>query len=274
MTESPWLSRLSEPPADGIRLFCFPYAGAGASAFYLWSRDLAPSIAVCAVQLPGRETRLAEVPVVSLKTIVDTVVREMRALLDCPFAFFGHSMGTVLAFETARKLRDLSLPLPAHLFVSGRGAPDLEKDLAMLHRLPDAEFIAECVRRYQGIPKAVLDEPELVNLFLPSLRADMQAVETYRYDLRDPLECPITALQGREDPSPPAALQAWARHTTAAFRYQELPGGHFFIHTARSQIMELIRRTLLCGPSSAQRNPPKGCPSWGPARSETPRDLE
>jgi len=242
MISNPWVTLFANPPKAAVRLFCFPYAGAGASAFFRWSRDLAPPIAVHAIQLPGREGRLAEPLISDAGQMVREILAAIEPLLDRPYAFFGHSMGTVLAFEVARQLR--SNP-PLRLFVAGREAPHIEHGGTPLHRLPDAEFLAETVRRYDGIPPAILAEPDLVSLFTPILRADLTAIETYRYVDGPKLSCGITALHGKEDRGRPEEMRAWSAHTEGQFEYGEIPGGHFFIQTAREQVLDVIRQALL-----------------------------
>ena len=229
-----------------MRLLCFPYAGAGASIYYPWSRILPPQIDVYATQLPGREDRYAEPPSRNLTFLVDSVIDAIDGLSHKPFALFGHSMGALLAFEVARTLREMGLEQPVHLFVSGRQGPQAPFTGEPLHLLPETDFLLECTRRYQGIPKAILDEPELVKMFLPILRADMQAVETYRYEKRDPLNIPITALHGKEDHSlKPEDIELWANETLSEFSCRKLPGSHFFLHSARDQVLEIIRNAVL-----------------------------
>lgn len=238
--------RLSRSPDATVRLLCFPYAGAGASVYYTWSRMLLPEIDVYAIQLPGREDRHAEPLSTNLSFLVDSVIGAICGLSLSPFALFGHSMGALLAFEVARTLRERGLPEPVHLFVSGRQGPQALRTGEPLHLLPESVFLLECVRRYQGIPQAILDEPELVKIFLPILRADMQAVETYTYKTRDPLDVPITALHGKEDHSlKPQDIELWRNETFGEFSHHAVPGGHFFLHTARDQVLEIIRKAVL-----------------------------
>lgn len=241
-----WLKQVSKSAHPAVRLICFPYAGGGASAYYPWGRELPAQIGVYAAQLPGREERYSETPLKSLSFLVESVIQAVSALPASPFALFGHSMGALLAFELAQKLQERSLPQPVHLFVSGRQSPRTPLACEPMHLLPDGAFLRECVRRYQGIPQAVLNEPELVKLFLPVLRADMEAVETYKYQHRQPLTVPVTALHGSDDyTSKPEEIQLWANETQSGFSYLELPGGHFFLQTARDQVLEIIRKTLL-----------------------------
>jgi len=247
MNPSPWVTLFANLPQARVRLFCFPYAGAGASAYYRWSRDLAPDVAVHAIQLPGREGRLSEPLRSDAAEMVRGIVSAIEPLLDKPYAFFGHSMGAVLAFEAARQLRTRP---PLRLFVSGREAPHIEHPGTPLHLLPDPEFLAETVRRYDGIPPVILAEPDLVRLFLPILRADLKAIETYRYVGGPKLSCGITALHGMEDRGKPEEIRAWITHTEADFDYLEIAGGHFFIQTAREQVLDVIRRSCSTAPNA------------------------
>jgi medium-chain acyl-[acyl-carrier-protein] hydrolase len=242
MSSNPWVTLFANPSTAKVRLFCFPYAGAGASAYYRWSRDLAPEIAVHAIQLPGREGRLTEPLLSNAGEIVREILAAIEPFLDRPYAFFGHSMGTVLAFETARQLH--AHP-PVRLFVSGREAPHLPHRGTPIHTLPDAEFLAETVRRYDGIPSAILAEPDLVKLFVPILRSDLKSIETYGYVGGPRLSSGITVLHGMDDRGTPEEMRAWGNHTDGEFDYREIPGGHFFIQTAREQVLDVIRQALL-----------------------------
>ena len=240
-----WLRRISPSPHASVHLVCFPYAGAGASSYYPWVRILPSQIGLYAVQLPGREDRISERPVREVPIIINALIDALSDLAGVPFVFFGHSMGALLAFEVARELRNRALKQPAHLFVSGRQAPSTPFSGNPLYMLPDGAFLEECVRRYQGIPQAILNEPELMSLLLPVLRADMEMIENYRHKPQAPLHIPITALYGREDRTLKILdVQAWAQETSDRFSYAELPGGHFFLQTARSQVVEIIDRII------------------------------
>ena len=173
---SPWLL-VPVPKAQAtMRLFCFGGAGSGAAGYVPWARALAsPSVEVCAVRLPGRESRLHEPPFSRIDDLNDDLAAALRPQMDRPYCLFGHSMGALIAFELARTARDRGWPLPAHLFVSGARAPQVPRTEAPLHELPDAEFIEAVAVRYAGIPAAVREHRELMDLVLPALRADSDA---------------------------------------------------------------------------------------------------
>lgn len=233
-----WLIRHQPRPGASARLVCFPHAGVGASAYRQWARALPEQLEICAVQLPGRESRLAEARVPSIPALVEALVPALVPELDRPFAFFGHSMGAVLAFEVARALEERGGPAPAHLVVSARRPPHLPGTELPLRGLPDPAFLAEVQRRYGGIPPEILAEPELLALLLPTLRADITALELHRPPRRTPLACPISAFGGAEDPlTPRAHLEAWRGETRGTFRLRLFQGGHFYLDPRRGELL-------------------------------------
>jgi surfactin synthase thioesterase subunit len=224
-----WVERLAPNPRARLRLVCCHAAGLSAAVFRHWPRRMPAAVEVCAVQLPGRGARMSETPERSVDNVVAAVA---RVLPDdgMPLLLFGHSLGATIAFETARARRRAGLAACAHLFVAGRGAPHLASTRAPLHGLSDAEFVAAVQARYNGIPDAVAREPELLELLLPMLRADIEMHERYVHRTEPPLPCPITGFVGREDATvAPAQLDAWAAHTSAGFAGHVVPGGHFFV---------------------------------------------
>jgi medium-chain acyl-[acyl-carrier-protein] hydrolase len=241
MRSSPWLLRPPGGRDAALRLFCFPYAGGGGSLYMPWARQAPAGVEVCAVQPPGRESRLNERPYTRLAELVDAALEALQRYLDVPFAVFGHSMGALLAFEFARRARRAGGPAPIRLFVSGHRAPDLPRQHAAIAHLPDAEFVAEIRRRYAGVPAEILEQPELLALFLPCLRADMSAIELYRCEAEEPLDCPISAYGGRDDPEAgEAELGAWRAHTRAGFTLRRFAGSHFYLRHARTELLTAV----------------------------------
>jgi medium-chain acyl-[acyl-carrier-protein] hydrolase len=240
----PWVSI---SPARGRRigrLFCLPFAGGGASAYYRWPSHVSDGIEVARVHLPGRETRLREPLFNRLASLVDVLVEELAHWIDGPFVLFGHSMGALLAFELARGLRRRHGLIPLHLFASGFRAPQLPPSESPFSHLPDAEFI-ESVRRYGGLPDLVAQNEELLEIFLPILRADFAMTETYVYQEEPPLECPVTAFGGLSDPKVgPEKIFAWNVHTSVRFNPHFFPGGHFFVHDSEPLVLAQINHQL------------------------------
>jgi medium-chain acyl-[acyl-carrier-protein] hydrolase len=186
---------------------------------------------------------MREPPLRQMGRLVEDIARELRPLLSKPFAFFGHSMGAVLAFEIARLLRENSEPGPAHLFVSGRQAPQIADTDAPTYNLPDKELLAE-LRRLNGTPQEVLDEPELMQVMLPLLRADFEAIQTYAYREGPPLDCPVSAYGGVQDEISREDLEGWCAQTNASCVVRMFQGDHFFVNTARDQILQILTREL------------------------------
>ena len=228
MEPDPWLPFRRPAGTTRLRLFCFPFAGGGASTFRTWPALVPDHVEVCAVQLPGRETRLNEARFTNLSDAVGPVLAAMRPYLDVPCALFGHSLGAALAYEVAVAL-SASPPGPVHLFVSGRGGPSLGAETTHTFCLPEEDFIRH-VKAYGGLPDAVLANAELRAVFLPLLRDDIRLIDTYLPTREGVLACPITAFAGSGDPCVgPAALEAWGRSTDSAFRVRLVAGGHFYL---------------------------------------------
>lgn len=252
---SPWIVVPAPKPAARARLFCFPFAGAGAAAFHAWARKLPAYLELCILQLPGRESRMGQKPISDWGVLMDALSGEFRDWTDRPFAFFGHSLGATMAFELTRRLRREGRPLPIHLFVSGRAAPQLPLARPPVHHLSDAEFRDE-LRDLQGTPEEVLQNEELMEFILPLLRADFTLAETHPYHEEPPFGLPISAFGGVEDPyAPEDALDAWRAHTSARFRRTMYPGGHFYLQDPGVELVaaieEQIRATLAGEPGAS-----------------------
>ena len=241
---TPWLIFYGVPPRARLRLFCFPYAGGAAHIYHNWPRRLPEDVEVCAVQPPGRGGRLQERPFTNLTELVAAAVPALLPFMDRPFAFYGHSMGALIGFEVARRLREAGRPEPLHLFVSGCRAPQLPDQREITYDLPEPQFIEE-LRRLNGTPPEVLEHEELLRLLLPLLRADFAVTETYKYSEGPPLGCPLTAVGGLQDEeSTREHLIHWREMTTGAFSLHMLPGDHFFLHSSHDALLAIIHRQL------------------------------
>jgi medium-chain acyl-[acyl-carrier-protein] hydrolase len=241
---TPWLP-VRPPREPGIRLFCFPHAGAGSLAYQEWSRLLPPPIQVLPVLPPGRETRLREAPYTRIEPYVEDLAAALAPELRAPYALFGHSLGALVAFELARHVRARCLPAPAHLFVSGRIAPQFTEHRRILHRLPTADLARE-VTALGGLPGQIdLGDHRLGHL-LAALRADLTVNETYAFRTEPVLGTAITALGGTADPRVnDGELAAWRAQTSGPFALRTYRGGHFYLTEHRRSLLSLVTRTLL-----------------------------
>lgn len=242
--KNPW-SICSRPnPKARLRLFCFPYSGAGASIFRTWANLLPSDIEVCSIQLPGRESRIREPLFTSLLPLIHTMTPALLPHLDLPFAFFGHSVGALISFELARELRRLNYPSPLHLFISGRHAPHIPDPDPPIYQLPDTQFLEE-LRRFNGTPEAVLQNAELMQLLLPIVRADLAINETYVYTCEAPLDCSISAFGGLQDKKASRNhLAAWSDQTNSTFTLRMFPGDHFFLKSHHTECLDAISQDL------------------------------
>lgn len=239
-----WLPYTQPQPQARVRLFCFPYAGGGASIFRPWARELPAGVDVCPVQYPGRETRIREQPHTEIEELVEEAVAALLPLLDRPFCFFGHSMGALVAFEVARRLASREGRAPSHFFASGHRAPPLTYRNALRHDLPDGEFMRQ-LRMLDGTPQEALESPELMEFIMPIVRADCRICDTYRHVDSTPLPCPITVFAGADDIEARGEdIDAWRDFTRSGFSIRVFPGGHFFLQSARAQLLEAIGSRL------------------------------
>ncbi|HVE91986.1 MAG TPA: alpha/beta fold hydrolase [Actinomycetota bacterium] len=240
MSGGRWLVVPKPSPQARLALYCFPNAGAGAAPYRPWADVLAPDIEVRAVTLPGREWRLKEPPVSSLPPLIDSLFHEISPELTPPFVFFGHSLGAMLGFELARRLRSEGLPLPATLIVSAHHAPTVPSDHPRIHDAPDDVFI-QGLRGLSGTSDDVLDNRELMDLMMPALRADFAVAETYEYRPQPPLPCDIAAYGGLEDKLiSRERLAPWKEQTSGKFTLRMFPGSHFFIHECRELVLRAV----------------------------------
>jgi medium-chain acyl-[acyl-carrier-protein] hydrolase len=226
-----WFQSLSSVHGQSLRVFCFPYAGGNTSGFRSWQRNFPPEIDLCLVHLPGRGKRIGEPMFTRLNLLVQTVADLIMREPQPPYVLFGHSMGALISFELARELRRRRFAAPRRLFLSGRSAPNVANRAAPIFNLPEKAFIAE-VKKFNGTPTELLENPEAMKLFLPALRADLEMLDTYEYYPEESLSCPITVYGGLQDTgAPEESLRAWKEHTSASCNLRLLPGDHFFIHS-------------------------------------------
>jgi medium-chain acyl-[acyl-carrier-protein] hydrolase len=239
-----WIHIAKPHPQARLRLFCFHYAGGGASAFRSWQSKMPPEIELCLVQLPGRETRIMEPLFTRLPPLIDALTTAIRPYLNKPFAFFGHSMGTLVSFELTRQLRAQQLQLPLHFFASAHRAPQIENPDPPIHNLADKGFIVE-LNKLNGTSQRVLENDELMQMMLPIIRADFAVCETYTYRQEPPFACAISAYCGLADPNITRDyMEAWHLQTSKTFKLTLFEGDHFYLFHQQDSLLQLILADL------------------------------
>lgn len=249
-----WTVCRTPNPAARLRLFCFAHAGGGPALFRNWADALPADVEVRPVLLPGREVRLADPMPARLDALVAQLDDALAPGLDRPYAVFGVSLGAVLGYEWARAAWARTGRPPVHLFAAARPAPQLGGGGgARMSALSDREFVAELTRRWNGIPAAVLNDPGLLDYFLPILRADVAVLEGYEYRPGPPLPCGITTLGGTADASVPRdLLLPWRDLGLGDFAVRMLAGDHFFVQSARDDVLAVVAAALQAGGPGAR----------------------
>jgi len=239
MKQSPWFVIPAQKPNAKARIFYFPYAGGSAAAFRPWKDLIHEDVELVIVQLPGRENHTANF-LYSVDDVINSIFPFLEKLLDKPFYFLGHSMGSLIAFELTRELAKRGLPSPRHLFVSGKKAPDIPNKRSFLHELSDEDF-AKRIKKFNGTPRVVLENAELMEFFSPRLKADFSINETYRFVAHEKQPVPITAFCGTDDYEAKVEdVKQWQKMTDSTFDFKLIPGEHFYIHTADYRVLSII----------------------------------
>lgn len=227
-----------------VRLFCFHYGGGSGVSFYPWISKIPNFVELMVVELPGRGNNMSQPLLTKVHDITILLVEEIKYYLDKPFVFFGHSLGSLISFELTKAMKGQNLPLPVHLMLSGSMAPHtLHKRRHICHL--DDEAFSKQLKIYNGIPQEVQNESSFMDMFLPIIRADMSIIENYKYSPSRPLECDITTITGKDDPTVSVEdAKAWGHHTSLSYNHYNLNGDHFFIKTALQQVINIILQEI------------------------------
>ncbi|MCB8984302.1 MAG: thioesterase [Ardenticatenaceae bacterium] len=240
-----WISSPKPVSHPRLRLICIPYAGSGPVVFSQWPQALPPDVEVWGVRLPGRETRLREPAFDRLSPLVAALAEGLEPHMDVPFAIFGHSMGALIGFEMVHYWRDHSGPQPVHLLVSGHRAPHRPPLNPPVHQADKQTFLNR-LKALGGTPARFFEMDDLVELLLPTLRADFAVWETYQYEEKPPLPIPLTVMGGRTDSEATESdYAAWRQHTTGEFTLHLFNGGHFYFSEDLSSLTRLVGTVLI-----------------------------
>lgn len=241
---NPWIHFFKPREEAAVRLFCLPFSGGGTQSFSGWAERLPSGIELCAIQLPGRETRMREAPFSDVHALIDAMTPALEHWLDKPMVLFGHSMGALIAYELAQRLQHEHACPPQCLIVSGRVAPHRSLPQSAVSKLPQSEFISR-LRQLHGTPDELLNNTELMELITPTLRADFALNEEYSHRVGVRLQCDILAFGGTNDPQAGrAAISDWRDVTEGRFQLRMVPGDHFFIQSAQALFLRILSMEL------------------------------
>ena len=211
--------------------------------FRSWPELLSSDVELWPARLPGHQDRLHDPPFTSVGRLARAVADELIPIVDEPLALFGHSFGALVVFEVARELRRRRAAPPLALFVASCAAPHLMRRRRALHELSDAAFLRE-LRLLGGIPEEVAENEELLQLVLPTLRAEIALADTYVYEPAEPLDVPIFAFGGVHDHVSYDDQAKWREHTSGPFEIQMFPGNHFFFTNRERRLVAAIGARL------------------------------
>jgi medium-chain acyl-[acyl-carrier-protein] hydrolase len=237
---SPWLFLPKQTPYAKLKLICFPYAGGSARSFSEWQAMLPNDVEQIIIQMPGRGSRFSEPTIDCMDTLTDTIIKELTPHLDCPFIFYGHSLGARVAFEIQRKMALLSMQQPEHFIASGSAFPGKDRSDDITHSLDDDAFKAK-LASLNGTPPAVLEHEELMMLFMPVLRADFKLADTYQYEGNQQFSADLSVFIGETDEITKEEQHAWKNYFTGAYDSQVFNGDHFFIDSHNQQVGHAVR---------------------------------
>lgn len=226
-------------PYAPFRLICFPYAGGNISTYRSWSENIHNELELTLIQLPGRAFRLTEPAYENMEHLVGDVILALQYLPPKKNIFFGHSMGAKIAYDLALKLFTLQQELPTHIFISGCSAPTLDQEKELIHLLPDDKFI-EKLGDFDGTPKALLENAELMSLVLPALRADFKISENYKKNIKIKIPTTVSVFCGKEDKLIQKGTEAWSNLFSACTGVHWFDGNHFFIEQNNKLVLKQV----------------------------------
>ncbi len=229
-----------------LNLICLPFSGGTAQYFAHWDALFGQQVNIIAVQLPGRANRYREPPCTNMAELVAELAVQLKDTIQQPYALFGHSLGSLIAFELALYLQNTGQAMPLHVFASGYSAPcspwpETRTRPRNMHLLDDAQLVAQ-LQKLNGTPQEILNDKDLLPIYLPALRADFEILDTWTPGLDCKLNTPITAFGGTDDVAsfPKAQIKAWENHTTRQFSFYMLQGDHFFIRSSEPLLRQIM----------------------------------
>ena len=228
---------------DKIKTFLLPYSGASKYSYAAYVKSAPSFLEMIPIEIPGRGARAGEEPLTNIHKIVDDVFKQVKKDLWSPYAIYGHSLGSLLGYLLTHKILQAGLSAPLHLFFTGCVAPSLRYRGLVDHLLPRDKFI-ERIKELEGSPNDILNNQELMDFFLPILRADFQAASEFQYENKPPFDVDMTILIGSDDEASYEEALAWQKETRKKIEVKTLPGNHFFIFDHTQEIMEMLAKKI------------------------------
>jgi surfactin synthase thioesterase subunit len=229
---------------EPLSLLCLPCAGASATMYLRWRRQLPRWIEVVPVELPGRGARLAEPFVEDFETLTLRLCTEQVPAMRGRFALFGHSMGALLAHGMAQKLRASGRPMPRAIVASGSPAPTHRDPARRYAAKGDHAGLIADLRKQGGTPDEVFASADLMHITLAVLGADYRVCESFSPLGDAPLPMPLHVLAGRHDDIAAPRIEAWSGETAGPFTVDWFDGGHFFIREHEGAVLATLARRL------------------------------
>ena len=245
MSKNPWIPSAWERKSfSKMRLFCFPFAGGSSFAYRSMEPHMSPEVDMCAIELPGRGTRMNETAYHTMAELVPAISHGIRSHLDIPFAFFGHSMGALIAFELALYLESYYQKKASYLFLSAMRAPHLPSHFSAMALLPENELL-DRIQKLGELPENLLKSPDILNKFLRIIRADFSVCESHTISISSNTTIPILAFSGSEDIfATENEIREWKRYTKSNFHLEDCKGAHLFCKAAGKEMAEKISQTI------------------------------
>ncbi len=228
---------------DKITLFCFPYAGGSSIVYNKWKRYTNSYIDIVPVELAGRGKRLDEHLYDKMEDAVDDLYEIIKERVNGSYGLFGHSMGSIIAYEIAHRINNSNLPNPQYLFISGKKPPHIERYKKIVHTLSDHEFKKELID-IGGTPREIFENEELLDLFLPILRKDFKVIENYKYTKRPPLDIETIVFYGLQENIQYSEAAQWNSYANKGCRIFEVEGNHFFINHSAKDVVNIINNIV------------------------------
>jgi surfactin synthase thioesterase subunit len=228
---------------EQIKLICFPFAGGSSYSYQRFEKYLPNNIKIVNAELPGRGRRMDEPLEKDIRKMAADVFHAIKPFLNSPYAIYGHSMGALLGYLVAQLIYNEGFPLPIGLFVSGRGGPSLIERKERRYDLPQPEFFS-VLKELGGCPEEILADEVMMEFFEPIIRADFEAVETFKYQPENPLHLPVEAMIGRSEDITEHEARLWEKETTGTFNLTYFEGDHFFIYQHEHEIINMIIKKL------------------------------